>query len=116
AEVKDAADRRADIRGDLDQVEPGFVRAAERLDRIDDAHFLIVLVEQKDLLGADAIVDGRSTVDRILRAEKALTCDDRDPLTLGNNCRHTDPRRTFGGGAAEQAKLGSGAMRRVAYG
>jgi hypothetical protein len=80
AEVKNAAYRRGGIGRDLDQVKTGRVRPAQGFDEIDDADLLIVFINQKDLGRANAVIDGRTPVVRLLRTKAAWTRDGLDPF------------------------------------
>jgi hypothetical protein len=55
--VEQAADRRARVGGDLDQVEVGLAGDPARLVGVDDADLLTVGTDQADLRNADALVD-----------------------------------------------------------
>ena len=55
--VEHAADGRARVGGDLDEVEIALLGVAQRLGRLDDADLLAVLADQPDLGHADALVD-----------------------------------------------------------
>ena len=58
AEVDDAADRRVGIGCHLDQIEPQFLRPAQRIGQFEDPELLVRrAVDDANLAGADAMVD-----------------------------------------------------------
>ena len=57
--VEDAADGRARLGGDLDEVELALLRVAQRLVGLHDADLVAILADDADLGHADALVDPR---------------------------------------------------------
>jgi hypothetical protein len=64
AVIEDLADRRIDVAGDLDKVQPGFDGPADRVPCRNDTGLVSVLIDKANLCRLNLLVDARAVPDR----------------------------------------------------